>query len=113
MSQFLSSVLLKRGLLEPPELQEAELLTAAQPGKLLQEVLVEKELLTDLEILGAVAEELGLEAIEEIPQSELDPELMTQVPLEFLKRHLLLPLRPDGAGAVRVAMADPLMVHPL
>ncbi len=113
MSQFLSSVLLKRGLVEQPELLEAESLALAQPGKSLSEVLVERELLTDLEIVRAVAEELGLEAVDEIPQLELDGEMLARVPLEFLKRHLLLPLKSEADDAVRVAMADPLLVHPL
>jgi general secretion pathway protein E len=113
MSQFLASLLLKKGLLEPPELDEATSLLAISPGKLLHEILVEKEMLTDVEIVRALAEELGLEAVEEISQTDLDAELLGAVPLDFLKRHLILPMRAEAGAAVRVAMADPLAVNTL
>ena len=113
MSQFLASLLLKKGLLETPELDEATSLLAISPGKLLHEILVEKEMLTDEEIVRALADELGMESIEEISQTEVDPELLDSVPLDFLKRHLILPLRGEAGGLVRVAMADPLAVNTL
>ncbi len=113
MTQFLGNVLLKRGLLEEPDLAEAESLVQATPGTLLQDVLVEKELLTDLEIVRALGEELGLETCEEISQEDLDGEMLGKIPLDFLKRHLLLPLKPGESGVVPVAMADPLSVYPL
>ncbi|MBI4872347.1 MAG: type II secretion system ATPase GspE [Candidatus Riflebacteria bacterium] len=113
MSQFLASLLLKKGLLETPELDEASSLLSISPGKLLHEILVEKEMLTDEEIVRALADELGMESVEEISQTEVDPELLDAVPLDFLKRHLILPLRGEAGGLVRVAMADPLAVNTL
>ena len=50
--------------------------------------------------LAALAEEYGLSLVVSVPAAMLDPELVTQLPVEWARRNSLLPVRIEGESCV-------------
>jgi general secretion pathway protein E len=76
-------------------------------------VLVEEGMLNADEVMGAVAEQLGLEVRDAIQPEEFDEELLKRVPITFAKQHRVLPLRMNDQDQVRVVAANALDTAPL
>jgi general secretion pathway protein E len=98
--------LIDKGLLAPEAVAEAEAACAIDGGTL-SKALVSCEAVTEEQLLAATAEQLGLPVEEEIDTEDVDTELIENLPINFAKQQLVLPLRHDD-GVVLVAIADPL-----
>lgn len=72
-------------------------------------ILVREGYVTDSDVLKALSQQLCLPYIDRIPQERLDRELVARLPIEFLKRHKILPFD-EKDGTVTIAVADPLDV---
>lgn len=104
----LGSLLVELGHLRPGELRAA--LEAQQDpafaGKRLGEILVEKHLIHERELVEVLADQLGFPSVE--PSfSELERELLGLVKPDWCQRHQAVPLRRDAQG-VQVAFCNPL-----
>jgi len=102
-------------------LKEQTLLTEQQLSKALSlqtreavhqrigKILVTKGYVTEGEVLKSLSRQWGFSYLDKIPQEKLDRELITSLPIEFLRKHKVLPFC-DGDGTVTIAVADPLNV---
>ncbi len=107
----LEDILLGSTSLTPDQLARAEELRQ-QRGQRLDEVLVQQNFITEEELLQAQSQQLGIPYWKTLPEGDVDPDLMRQVPLAFARQHKLMPIRKEE-GAVLVAMRDPLNLQPL
>lgn len=71
------------------------------------EILVKGGYLTDGQVTEALSRQWDISYLDKIPQERLDSDLVAGLPIEFLKKHKILPLGEED-GSVTVAMADPL-----
>ena len=102
----LVDILIGTTSLTPEQLLRAEELSA-QRGVRLEDVLVQQRFLSEEELLQAQGQQLGMPYWKELPESEFDVSLMTQIPLQFARQHKLVPLRKQD-GIVLVAMSQAL-----
>jgi general secretion pathway protein E len=107
----LVDILIGTTSLTPEQLFRAEELSA-QRGLRLEEVLVQQHFLREEELLQAQGQQLGMPYWKELPESEFDASLMTQIPLQFARQHKLVPIRKQD-GIVLVAMSQALNLQPL
>ncbi|RKX32972.1 MAG: type II secretion system protein GspE [Verrucomicrobia bacterium] len=68
--------------------------------------LAEAGIASETQILDAVGRVCSLRTLHSIPDEMLDPTLVEDIPLEWAREHLILPVRMDGS-AVGVLVADP------
>jgi len=80
-----------------------------QPRMRIGEMLVLEGLVSATDILHALGEQWNLSCLDEILPEQLDRDLVMGFPLEFLKKHRVLPLL-NGNEGVTVATSDPLDV---
>jgi general secretion pathway protein E len=107
----LVDVLIGMTSLTQEQLLRAEALSV-QKGVRLEEVLVQQRFLSEEELLQVQAQQLGMPYWKELPESEFDVSLMTQIPLQFARQHKLVPVRKQD-GIVLVAMSQALNLQPL
>jgi general secretion pathway protein E len=82
-------------------------------GRPLADVLVGLGWVSAEQVLEALGRRFGLPIRPQLPVDQIDVTLIEKVPISFAKNHVLLPLRQDPDGSVRVAVADPLDTGPL
>ena len=103
-------------LLETTSLDEASLenaLTIQQErGGRIGEILINQKMVTEEEVFQALSRQLNVPFWPEIADEGLDLELLRTVPINFCKRHTLLPLKSE-ADIVQVAVSDPLDLAPM
>ena len=75
----------------------------------LGQILLLQGLLTPEDVLRALAEQWGIPWVDQIPQDRLSRDLVIGLPIEFLKKHALVPLAGED-GHVTIAVSDPLDV---
>ncbi len=78
-----------------------------EAGGRLVDAVVELGFLAEDEVLEALGAQLGLPVHKELPPSEIDPELVTKLPIGFAKSHGVLALGRSEQGRVRVVVSDP------
>lgn len=101
----LGDVLLELGLVEPHELKLAEALQRERPSLSVGDCLVENHFLSEPELMGVVADHLGVAAAH-LEGATFDLALLRRTPLTTYRTHQFLPLGRDGER-VAVAFADP------
>lgn len=87
-------------------IQEALKLKASK-GLRIGEALVSQRSISEDTLYEALAIQFRIPLVREFSQSQVDPSLIEQIPIQFAKKHLLVPLR-DERGDVFVGMADPM-----
>jgi general secretion pathway protein E len=97
--------------LTPEQLAKAEE-TCLERGLRLEEALLQQRAITEEELLQAQAQHLSLPYWKELPESEFDAALMTQIPLAFARQHKLIPIRLRD-GHVLVAISNAQDLQPL
>ncbi|MHB8420298.1 MAG: type II secretion system ATPase GspE [Myxococcales bacterium] len=102
----LGQILMETAGLPEEKLNEA-LAQQAEKGGRLGEVLVGMKVLTEEQVLQALAIQLDLPFSEKLPIDEITPDLIEKLPINFAKQAKLLPLRQEG-GALVLATGDPL-----
>ncbi|MDD9950262.1 MAG: type II secretion system ATPase GspE [Zetaproteobacteria bacterium] len=76
------------------------------------EILVDRELITEEEMLRALAYQLDLPYYEKLPINDINPQLVTEIPIQFARDNQILPVARDEFN-VTIAVADPLNIFPL
>lgn len=107
----IGQILLQHTSLTPQQLEEA-LEIQREKGLRLGEVLVSKNYLTPEELAKALVIQMGYPYLDLIPASEIDIELIKDIPLNYAKQHQVLPISmtPDY---VVIALSDPLNYKPV
>jgi general secretion pathway protein E len=101
-------ILLRRGLLEPDQLQQAR--QRAQGGSVIESA-IQQGFVKEEAALQALAEEVGLDYVD-LRQIDIDLELLKQFPQKLIYRHAIFPIRRQGSSLV-VATSNPLDLYPL
>jgi general secretion pathway protein E/type IV pilus assembly protein PilB len=107
----LAQRLVKRGILPPAALARVGEAQAADPGKPLHELLIEKGFAKEEDVLAALADEFGLELVD-LTKVTVDPETLKAMPLKLVHRRTLMPLSREN-GTLVVATGDPFDVYSL
>ncbi len=103
----LGDVLLERGLATPEQVYEASQ-EQRRVGRSMGRVLVEQGVLTESDLVAALAAQVGLDFID-LSDVLIDPSAVALVPGAVCRRHMLVPVR-FVQGKLVVAMADPANV---
>ena len=101
-------LLLERGVINEAQLAQARSVQAQTPGKGLAQILLTMNAASEAQILACLAETIGT-AFEMPDRTGVDAAAFELLPLEYVRKHLVLPLRFEGKVLV-VAMADPTNV---
>ena len=102
-------MLLRRGLLDPRQLEQAR--GAQTDGLRLDQVAVQMGLLTEESALRALGDELGM-AFVDLSEADVDLKLLENFPVKFIHREALFPVQ-RANGTLVVATSDPFNLYPL
>ncbi len=108
----LGEILTESTSLTNEQLEVALKLQREGDGAKLGEILVEKNLVSEEEVLKALAFQLDLPYYNRLPINDIDPALVDSIPINFCRDNKILPVARDDFN-VTVAVADPLNVFPL
>ncbi|MDP9182262.1 MAG: Flp pilus assembly complex ATPase component TadA [Actinomycetota bacterium] len=106
----LGDILLEGALVTPDELQAA-VEEQQRAGRSLGRVLVEQGVLTESQLVAALATQIGMKFVD-LSDYPVDGSAVAKVPEAVCRRHTLLPIGYDD-GRLVVAMADPANVFAL
>jgi general secretion pathway protein E len=108
--ELLGQILLQQTSLAEEQLTDAlQLQTNGNQAGRIGQILIRAGHVTEIEVLKALAQQWGLSYLDTIPQEKLNKNLVANLPIEFLKKHKILPF--DGLdGKVSIAVSDPLDV---
>ncbi len=87
----LADILTSRFGLEPEALSAAER-TRAEKGGQLGEILMQQKAITEPQLLKALSHQLDVPFWPKLPLNDIDAALVSKVPIQFLKKHSLVPL---------------------
>ncbi len=80
--------------------------------RLLGEILIKKKLIREDELMAAVGMQLGIPILDKISADELDSELVRKIPINFAKKHNMIPVKRQG-DLVTVAISNTQDFDPL
>ncbi len=103
------SILVKRGLLSPQQLNQLRL--DRPEATRLDVAAVDLGLVSEEAALRALGEEVGIPFVD-LDQQPIDLSLLRGFPLRLIHRHVLFPLQREN-GMLRVATSDPFDLYPL
>ena len=107
----LREILLADGLLTEEQFEEVAR-SASESEKALDRVLIEKELLTEAQVLQALSVALAIPYRESLSGSTVPAEFVEKVPLHFARRYNVVAIG-ERDGFLEVATSSPLEFHPL
>ncbi len=108
----LGQILLRQGKVSEANIADALRMQKEEEGGRIGEILVRNHVVTEDDVLAALAWQLDLPLLKEVKPEECDPDLAAKVPIQFARQHRLIALKMVGRE-VQVAIADPLDVHAL
>ncbi len=91
----LGDILARKGRADAAAI-EAALERHAGEGRRIGEILVAERLVSEKDVLEALAEQWSLPWLSAIPEEALDPSLVAQLPVEWARRHSILPAHVNG-----------------
>jgi general secretion pathway protein E len=108
---YIGDILVRRGLLPVDRMEEA-LRIADERGAQLTDVLTATNVVDELAVSRALAEEAGLPFLEELRVDQVPIDLVERTPINFARQHGVLPIGIDGDRVI-VAVRNPLDPTPL
>ncbi len=108
----LGSVLLRATRLEPEQLEQARE-RQLESHESLPDILIEEGMLNPDEVRHALAEQLGVKLLVELPNEEIDEATALLIPIGFAKQHTLIAVGRSDGNEVRIVAANPLATAPL
>jgi len=103
--QLIGEILLRRGLINEEQLQQA-LSEQERTGERLGQILIRMGYIDSNELAEALGEQLGMEPVK-LSQMDIPPYVITLVPPSFARQNRVVPIGEQN-GRVQVAMEDPL-----
>src|SRR5262245_12272758 len=107
----LGHVLLEKGLLTPADLVRLDEAHAAAPERPIHELILDNRLAKEDVVLGALAEEFGLELVD-LANAHVDEDVVKSIPSRLVHRRSLMPLKREN-GTLVVATGNPFDVYSL
>ncbi len=101
----IESALLEQGLVERELLFEL-LAESRRSGKRVARLLIEKEIITEEQLLKVFENELGISQVN-LSLFPIDPQVIARIPAEIAARYRVLPLSAEN-GRITLAMSDPM-----
>jgi len=108
--EYILEILKDVGLLKLEQLEEARAMAGEHHGSLL-DVLIERGVLSKMEVLKTVAMQLGMDVVV-LADHDIAREIIQQVPAAIARRYKVIPLF-DSEGALTVAISDPVNIEVL
>src|SRR3954471_4286341 len=108
---FLLQRLQEKGQLSDADLRRAQEAQAAEPTRPLHEILLEKGIGTEVNVLQTLAEEFGLEFVD-LSNARIEPETLAVMPAKLVHRKGLMPVSRNN-GTLVVATSNPYDVYAL
>lgn len=110
MSKELRNLLVDQKLITAEQAQEC-LQESLQSGVAFEQCLFNKQYLTPVAFAQALAQSMGLEYVEKVTDKMADPDILSKIPLHFLRDNAVIPLVIDGQ--LTILTANPLHVEPV
>ncbi len=107
----LGEILIEMGAIPPDRLEEALELQREKGGKL-GEILLKLKAIEEGDLYRALGIAFGMRYLPKLELSTIDPDLVSQVPINFAKKNLMVPLKKNDS-VVEVAIADPHNLYPV
>lgn len=104
---YILEILKDVGLLRTDELEKARAMAGEHHGSLL-DVLIERGVLSKMEVLKTVAMQLGMDIIV-LAESDIPMEVIQQVPAAIARRYKVIPVS-EAENTLKVAISDPLNI---
>lgn len=112
-SKRLGEILVESGVIDEQQLSDALQRQKSDLGhQKIGEILRDLGHITEDQLLMALSRQLDLRFYERLPIDDIDPSLVVDIPMQFCKEHLIVPIAKDSFN-ITVAVADPLNIHPL
>jgi type II secretion system protein E len=108
---FLLQRLQEKGQLTEADARRAQEAQAAEPTRPLHEILLEKGIGSEMNVLQTLAEEFGLEFID-LSHARIEPETLAVMPAKLVHRKGLMPVSRNN-GTLVVATSNPYDVYAL
>ena len=102
----LGQILIRRGLLQPADLEKALELQRERPGDKVGRILVDLGFIAQRDVLAALAEQMEIALVSTQHFPAVSPELEGIAP-RYMRQFKFLPIEMEGS-TVTLAMADPL-----
>ncbi len=109
--ELLGDILRSISSLGDSEIEECLNIQKEKGGRI-GEILVHTKHIRETDLLRALSLQLHIPYVQNLTEEEIDKELVSSVPISFLKRHILIPFHKDN-GTVKVAISDPLNITPV
>jgi general secretion pathway protein E len=107
-TELIGKLLIEQTALTEQQLASALSLQAAQiQHQRIGSILTESGFVTDTEVMKALSKQWDIPYMDSISQDMFDKRLVANLPIEFLKKHKILPIGGNN-GIVTIAVADPL-----
>ncbi len=107
----LGDILLERGSLSEEQLKEA-LTLQGETRQSLDRALLHSGYVEEEELLQTLSAQLSLPYLDRINDGAVEPSLVSQIPLSFVRKYHIFPLRREN-NLLTVATSDPLNLHPV
>lgn len=107
----LGEILIKKGLLTPEQLEMA-LKESAQAGEILGKAFLRMKLVTEGQLLEALAEQLDLQFFPSLKDIIVSPDVVKAIPAKFVWHYKFMPLK-IKEKVLTIAVSDPLAVWPM
>lgn len=109
--KHIGQILLDSGKINEDDLSEAKK-SAYNEGTRLEEALLQGKKVTEKDFLEVLSQHFGLPSMTEIPEDNIGSELVSKLPIQYLKKHCIFPYQQQN-GALYVAVNDPLRLEAL
>lgn len=110
LKKKLGDILIDLNLITTEQLQEV-LKEQKSSGKLLGQLLLDRGLVSKIDLARTLAKQVGLPFIDSITEQMASVELLGRVPLKFLRQHLVIPVIFEGKKTI--VTANPRDLQPL
>ncbi|MBN1805966.1 MAG: type II secretion system ATPase GspE [Sedimentisphaerales bacterium] len=109
-TELIGQILLQQTSLAEQQLADAlQLQNNGRRHERIGQILIRAGHVTETEVLKALARQWGLSYLDDVPQKKLNKDLIVNLPIEFLKKHKILPFN-GSEDMVNIAVCDPLDV---
>lgn len=110
MRKTLNELLVEKKIFTSDQIGQYQI-TAQELGKPLGEYLVENNLISDVELAKIYAEQFNVPFIDSITEKMAESELLSKIPIKFLREHTVIPIR--YKDKVTVVTSQPTDFQPI
>lgn len=110
LKKKIGDILVELNIITQDQLNEA-LAEEKSSGKFLSQVLLEKKIVSKIDLARALAQEVSVPFIEKIVEQMADTQLLGKVPLKFLRQHIVVPILFEGQKTI--VTSNPRDLQPL